>query len=295
MTSPLDLNWEFDPWVVVPLALSAALYIRGVALLWRRAGVGRGVARWQALAFASGWATLVAALASPLHEFGEHLFVAHMIEHELLMVVAPPLNLVSRPLGVWRHAFPRRWRIALVRGFGGGASRRFWRWLMRPISATLLHGATIWIWHIPACLDATLVNENLHRLQHIGFLGTALIFWWALIRLPRRDYGAGAMHVFLTMLHTNVLGALLTLTPVVMYPRQTADAPLFGLTALDDQQLAGLVMWVPGGVFYLAAGLVFAGLWLPSASDPRRSRWRTGPAYDLPAQHTDRRRPGLAR
>ena len=93
-------------------------------------------------------------------------------------------------------------------------------------------------------------------------LGTALIFWWALVRLPRRGYGASAMHVFLTMLHTNVLGALLTLTPVVMYPRQTADAPLFGLTSLEDQQLAGLFMWVPGGAIYLGCGLALFYVWL---------------------------------
>ncbi|HXV01150.1 MAG TPA: cytochrome c oxidase assembly protein [Caulobacteraceae bacterium] len=271
MTPRPDLGWEFDPWIVVPLIISAVLYVRGVFLLWRRAGIGRGVGRWQAVAFVGGWLILASALVSPLHELGEHLFVAHMVEHELLMVAAAPLFTISRPLGAWLQAIPRSWRMVLIRGVGSDATRRDWRWLMRPMTATVLHGATIWLWHIPACLDATLTNENLHRLQHVTFLGTALIFWWALIRLPHRQYGAGAMHVFLTMVHTNILGALITLAPHVMYPGQTTDAPLFGLTPLDDQQLAGLVMWVPGGAIYLAAGLVFATLWLTSARQTRPS------------------------
>jgi cytochrome c oxidase assembly factor CtaG len=279
MTSPIDLGWEFDPWVVAPLALSAVLYVRGVWRLWRRAGVGRGVARWQALAFVGGWLTLVAALVSPLHEFGEHLFSAHMVEHELLMVVAAPLFAMSRPLGAWLQALPARWRRALVRTFGSRPMRGGWRWLLRPLNATVLHGLAIWIWHIPALLDATIENEGLHRLQHVCFLGTALIFWWALIRLPRRAYGEGALYVFATMVHTNILGALLTLMPRVAYPAQTADAHLFGLTSLEDQQLAGLFMWVPGGAVYLGAGLVLVALWLTSTKQN-------------PAVHFDLRRRG---
>ena len=91
----------------------------------------------------------------------------------------------------------------------------------------------------------------LHRLQHICFLVTALFFWWAIFRRPVREYGLGALHVFVTMMHTGLLGALLTLAPRDAYPLQTHDAPLFGLTPLEDQQLAGLFMWVPGGAIYL--------------------------------------------
>ena len=272
MTSPIDLAWEFDPWVLAPLALSGGLYVRGLWRLWRRAGVGRGVARWQAAAFAGGWLTLVAALVSPLHEFGEHLFLAHMIEHELLMVVAAPLFTASRPLGTWLHGLPAGWRRGLTLTFGSRLVRACWRWLVRPVNATILHGLAIWVWHVPGLLDATIENEALHKLQHISFLGTALVFWWALIRLPRRTYGLGAMHVFATMAHTNILGALLTLAPKVAYPAQTADARLFGLTPLEDQQLAGLFMWVPGGAVYLVAGLVLASLWLTSAK-------RSAPAW----------------
>ena len=268
MTRP-DLGWEFDPFVVVPLALSAGLYARGTYLLWRRAGIGRGVTPTQALCFAVGLVALVSALISPLHELGEHLFVAHMTEHELLMAVAAPLLAISRPLGTFLCALPRRWRLALISGAGSHFVQPAWRALMIPLVATLLHAAAIWIWHVPAFLDATLANESLHRLQHISFLGTALIFWWAILRRPKRDYGIGAMHVFATMVHTSLLGALLTLAPRVFYHLQTADAPLFGLTPLEDQQLAGLFMWVPGGAIYLAAGLALAAAWLGSGKNPR--------------------------
>lgn len=274
-----DIGWEWDLWVVLPLALAAFLYIRGVWLLWKRAGTGRGVTQLQALWFAAGWLTLVIALVSPLHEIGEHLFAAHMIEHELLMAVAAPLFAVSRPLGTFLHALPRNWRIFLIRAVGTRVIRGIWRGLMKPLWATILHAIAIWIWHVPSLLDATLRNENLHRLQHVSFLGTALIFWWSLFRLPRREYGAASLYIFATMVHTSILGALLTLAPSVLYPVQTAGAPLFGLTPLEDQQLAGLIMWVPGGALYLLEGLWLATLWLTSArensfpGDVRRTAW----------------------
>ncbi|HEX3429487.1 MAG TPA: cytochrome c oxidase assembly protein [Rhizomicrobium sp.] len=272
MSAPPELGWEFDPFVVVPLALAAALYGRGAHLLWKRAGFGRGVTHAQALSFAAGWLALVVALVSPLHELGEHLFVAHMTEHELLMAVAAPLLALSRPLGTFLCALPRSWRLSLIDAAGSRIVQPVWRTLMMPLVATVVHGIAIWIWHVPSLLDATLVSENLHRLQHISFLVTALVFWWAILRRPKQDYGLGAMHVFATMVHTSLLGALLTLAPRVFYPLQTADAPLFGLTPLEDQQLAGLFMWVPGGAIYLAAGLALAAAWLASPKPAIRDR-----------------------
>lgn len=259
-------SWESDPIVVVPLAISAGLYAGGLFRLWCRAGIGRGVTRWQALAFAWGWLTLAVALVSPLHEYGEHLFVAHMIEHELLMAVAAPLLAVSRPLGTFLHALPQSWRRTLV-GVGFRIEG-FWHILVMPAVATVLHAIAIWVWHIPTLLDATLENELMHRLQHISFIGTALLFWWAILRRPRCDYGMGALHVFATMVHTGILGALLTLAPRVLYPAQTADASAFGFTPLEDQQLAGLFMWVPGGALYLFAGLLLGWYWLTLPARP---------------------------
>jgi cytochrome c oxidase assembly factor CtaG len=258
----IAFHWEWDPVVVTPLAVSFLLYGIGLTGLWRRAGFGRAVAPWQAGCFLAGWLTLVAAVVSPLHEYGEHLFLAHMIEHELLMAVAAPLLAVSRPLGTFLHAFPRAFRHSLIAAAGAGPVQWLWRALTRPTIATLLHAVAIWVWHIPVLLDGTLQSEMLHRAQHFCFLVTALFFWWAILRRPRRDYGLGALHVFITMIHTGLLGALLTLAPHDAYPLQTQDAPLFGLTPLEDQQLAGLFMWVPGGAIYLCCGLALLWAWL---------------------------------
>lgn len=257
----MSLAWEFDPVVVVPLAVTGVLYAIGLRRLWLRAGIGRGVTRWQAIAFAAGWLTLAGALVSPLHELGEHLFVAHMVEHELLMAVAAPLLTSSRPLGTFLQALPGRKRVVRA----AGTIAPVWKVLMVPVVATALHGIAIWVWHMPRLLDGTLQSDVVHRLQHVSFLGTALIFWWAILRRPRQTYGEGALHVFATMIHTGILGALLTLAPHVLYPLQTADAPAFGLTPLEDQQLAGLFMWVPGGALYLVAGLALGWLWLKAA------------------------------
>jgi putative membrane protein len=255
-------GWEFDPVVVLPLALSLLLYGLGLARLWQRAGQGRGVSHLHAGLFAAGWLVLAGALVSPLHEYGEHLFLAHMVEHELLMAVAAPLLALSRPLGTFLHAFPRDARLILVGWARGRIIQTGWRWLVDPLVATILHGIAIWVWHVPSLLDASLESSMMHRLQHTSFLVTALFFWWAIIRLPVKEYGVGAVHVFATMTHTGVLGALLTLAPRICYVRQTQDAPLFGWTPLEDQQLAGLFMWVPGGAIYLAAGLWLIGRWL---------------------------------
>jgi cytochrome c oxidase assembly factor CtaG len=135
-----------------------------------------------------------------------------------------------------------------------------WRVFTRPVNATLAHGAAIWLWHAPAVFDAAVENLMLHRLQHLSFLVTGLLFWWSLFR--RAGSGAAVGHLFVTMLHMSVLGALIALAPHVLYHIQTADALAFGLTPLQDQQLAGLVMWVPAGTIYAGAALVFAAVWI---------------------------------
>lgn len=258
----IDGHWEWDPFVAAPLAISICLYVAGLAWFWRRAGLGRGVRIWQAGIFLAGWLTLAGALVSPLHEYAEHLFLAHMFEHELLMAVAAPLLALSRPLATFLYALPRGFRLRLIRAVSVHPVQWLWKRLTVPATATFLHAVAIWVWHIPVLLDGTLRSAFLHRLQHVCFLVTALFFWWAIFRMPRRDYGLGAAHIFITMVHTGLLGALLTLAPRDAYPLQTRDAPLFGLTPLEDQQLAGLFMWVPGGMIYLGFGLALLYAWL---------------------------------
>ena len=271
-----DGIWTSDPWVVSPLIMSAFLYSVGLVALWRRAGIGRGIRRWQAACYAAGWLLLATALLSPLHWLGEHLFTAHMIEHELIMAVAAPLLALARPIGALLWAFPLVLRQRLGQIGRWRWLRGSWSFLTSPVPATTWHGAVIWFWHAPVLFDDAVAHVAVHRLQHFSFLASALAFWWALLR--RAERGAAVLHLFVTMVHTTILGALLVLVPRVLYPGQTAQAPKWRLTPLEDQQLAGLVMWVPAGTVYAGAALVFAALWVRQSGEV----WRHGHALRTP-------------
>jgi putative membrane protein len=256
-------SWTFDPSILVPLLLSAALYAGGVARLWTKAGSGRGVRPWQAASFAAGWIALAGALVSPLHALGERLFTAHMIEHEIMMALAAPLIVHARPGGALLWGLPQSWRAALG-GIGRlSPLRALWRGLTDPLVATVLHGLALWVWHAPALFNAALQHEALHWLQHLSFLVTALFFWWALLegKLRQRGYGAAIFYLFATALHTGFLGILLTMARTPLYEGQEAAAA-WGMSPLEDQQLAGLIMWVPAGMIYAAVALVLAALWV---------------------------------
>lgn len=256
-------GWTFDASITVPLGLALAFYALGTARLWRRAGIGRGVRAHHVAAFLVGWLALFGALVSPLHQLGERSFTAHMIEHELLMAVAAPLLVLARPAFAFLWGFPTVLRHAFA-GLARAAPGVLWRKLTEPLAATILHGAAIWVWHVPVLFRAAVANEALHWLQHASFLGTALAFWWAMVESARREGGCGAAmaDLFATAMHTGLLGALLVVSPRLLYAPPAGGLAPGGLTPLEDQQLAGLVMWIPGGAVYVVAALVVAGLWI---------------------------------
>jgi putative membrane protein len=256
--------WSFDPLSVILLLLSGGLYLAGIARLWREASPGRGVRRWGAACFAAGWLALAVALVSPLHPLGSVLFSAHMTQHEALMLVAAPLLVLGRPLIPFLWALPRGWRVRL----GGLAQarwfRRAWRLISAPPAAWVIHAAALWIWHIPLLFEATLQSELVHAVQHLSFLLSALLFCWALLYGPggRMGYGGAVLYIFTTAVHSSILGALLTFSRQPWYPAYARTAPAWGLSALEDQQLGGLIMWVPAGVVYMAAGLILFAVWI---------------------------------
>jgi cytochrome c oxidase assembly factor CtaG len=272
--------WNLDPLVTVPVALLALLYVSGAARLWRRAGAGRGIRPWQAACFAAGWSLLVGAGIAPLHWLGERLFVAHMIEHEIMMAAAAPLIVLSRPGAALVWSLPPGGRAAIGRIGRAGWLASAWSQLSRPLPATLLHGLAIWIWHVPPAYQAALASEWLHWLQHLSFLGTAMLFWRAMLRRPLAGHHAGSAFfcLFATALHTSLLGVLLVFAREPVYPAQSAASGQWGLTPLEDQQLAGLVMWIPGGLVYAAAALALAGLWIAGSSASAPGRERHAPA-----------------
>jgi putative membrane protein len=255
-------SWNFAPWLVLLMLLSAGGYALGVRRLWRNAGRGRGITLRQAAAFAAGWLALAVALVSPLDALGGWLFSAHMVQHELLMVIAAPLLVLGRPLAAWAWALPVAAGRAIGRWTGSGPWSVLWAALTDPLAAWALHAVALWGWHIPALFDAALHHEAVHIAQHFSFLATALFFWWAVLgHDPRGRYGPGhsVAYLFTTMLHTAALGALLALASTPWYPAYFAPAAALGADPLQDQQLGGLVMWVPAGFAYVAAALSIIG------------------------------------
>ena len=272
--SELARAWEWEPFALVPLLITAWLYRRGVRRLWGEAGRGRGLRGWEVGAFWAGWWTLAVALLSPLHPWGKMLFAAHMTQHELLMLVAAPLLVLGRPMVALLFAVPRGDARQISRAARVPILARTWRGLTHPMVAWALHATALWIWHVPSLFQATLTSDLAHDLQHASFFGSALLFWWALIhgRAGLVGFGAAALYLFTTMAHSGALGALLTFSEHLLYPAYAGRVSQWGLTPIEDQQLGGLIMWIPAGLVYVVAALAMIAGWMRT-SDRRLARW----------------------
>jgi putative membrane protein len=263
-------NWPF--FIVLPLAVSVILYSIGVMKMWHRkkhAGIRAG----NVACFGLGWLSLALALDSPIHELGEQLFYVHMVQHEILMLMAAPLLLLGKPSLVFVWALPRSWR-SLFALSANPAVMTAWRSISAPMSAWSLHALALWAWHAPALFEMTLHSDLLHALQHTSFFGTALLFWWTLIQEHGRKLGdgAGIVYVFTTAVHMSLLGALLTFAPRVWYGSYAVTAPWWHLTGLEDQQLGGLIMWIPAGTVLLIVTLILMARWMRDSD----RRWESG-------------------
>jgi putative membrane protein len=261
-------SWNFDPLVLAPLLLSHWLYGRGVLRLWARAGSGRGMTYLNVLAFALGETALIIALVSPVDPLGETLLSAHMAQHALLVAVAPPLLLLGKPGVAFAWALPASRRRGFLLSTG-------WRWLAgfgealsRPLPAAVLHGLTLWFWHAPAAFDAAVASYGVHALEHASF-GTAVLFWRAVLNARSSQRAGRALGAaFATLIHGGLLGALITMAPYPLYSSYLDHTELWGLSPLEDQQVAGLLMWVPMGVIYLGACLLLAGRLVGLEAEP---------------------------
>ncbi|MCC2980969.1 cytochrome c oxidase assembly protein [Sphingomonas sp. IC4-52] len=267
-------GWTWDPWITMPLFLSALLFAIGWRRLYARSAGGQPRLRRRAWLFAAGWATLAGALVSPLHEAGERSFTAHMIEHELLMLLAAPLIVLAEPLSAMLWAFPPAARRALGRISASRPISVPFTWASGAVVATLIQAAVLWIWHMPTLFDVALASEGWHATQHLCFIVSALLFWTAM--LGRRGAAASALGdralaafcLLVTSFVTGALGALMAFSDSPWYAgyARLALAP-FGLSPAEDQQVAGLIMWVPGGLVHLAAALaLFRTLLVPQRS-----------------------------
>jgi cytochrome c oxidase assembly factor CtaG len=258
----------------ISIAAAAFAYAGGVARVWRTAGIGRGILKYQVLCYAAGLVAITVALISPLDRLSDESFAAHMLQHELLMVVAAPaIGYGAGHLAlIW--LMPARWR------------RRAWRWAATPLASTgaacLAHAAVLWLWHMPLLFDAALRHEGLHVVQHLSFVATGAWFWASLAhgRYGRAGFGAAVVYLFATAVESGALGALLVFSPLVWYLIDAAALAAHGLTPLEDQQLAGLLMWVPASLIFAGAGLAFFAAWMRESG--RRASLGSGrraPAY----------------
>jgi putative membrane protein len=211
---------------------------------------------WHTRCYAGGLATLGVALLSPLDALSAALGAAHMAQHVLLVLVAAPLLVSGRPHIAALH---------LVRGVGmrGARGARILRamshggrsgtWLL---VATVGYAALVWFWHWPPAYLAALADERLHIIEHATLLIAALGFWWAIIVRPRT---IGAVALFVSGLHSSILGALMLAAQQPWYPAYAQTTAAWGLSARDDQQLAAALMLLPCDLVYLGASLVLVG------------------------------------
>jgi putative membrane protein len=240
------------------------LYARGVARLRSTPTEPRRPSNAAIAGFVAGWLTLVLALTSPLHALGGFLFSAHMVQHELLMLVAAPLIVLGSAPLVLRAGTPAWARRPLARFGRLSLPRRVGTLLVAPLVAWTVHTVVLWGWHVPALFDATQRSELVHALQHASFFGAALLFWWVVLEPTRaaRELVVRFGVVFTTSVHGAVLGALLTIARTPWYAPYAATTAAYGLSPLEDQQLGGLVMWVPAGLVYVGAALALAAAYL---------------------------------
>jgi putative membrane protein len=265
-------TWSLEPLVLFSLASTSWLYGRGTRRVWARAGRGRGVSVANVVSFVAGQTIVIVALVSPLDSLGGTLLSAHMAQHGLLAGIAPPLLLMGRP------------GVAFAWGLSPFGTTQPWMPLWRSLNrlqrafsatavVTVLHGVAIWLWHAPALFGAAVGNDWVHALQHASFFAASLLFWHALLYRPSLQHAAAAAAAaFATFMHTGLLGGLVTMAPAPLYAVYVGRTESWGLSALADQQLAGLLMWIPLGLPYLAAGLFLGSRLLGSAFDERVER-----------------------
>jgi putative membrane protein len=263
----IALTWTWDPLPLLTLTTALGLYLLGVVRLWSSAGLGHGVSRGRAICFALGIAAALLALVSPLDQLSDGLFAAHMSQHELLMVVAAPLIVLGRPFAVCVWALPSKYRGPVGGYFRRPTARAAWQFISAPLFALVLHAAIRWLWHLPSLFEAAMRDETIHAIQHLSFFSSAALLWWAMVhgRYGRAGYALSVLFVFATALHTSILGVLISVAPRVIYHVYQGRTQAYGWEALDDQALAGIIMWVPSGTLFMGCALALFAVWLGEA------------------------------
>lgn len=273
--APHDLwgGWDLDPFLL--LGLVAVVVVHRAGRPDRR----------RAACFAAGVAAVGVALVTPLDAMSGALASAHMVQHILLVLVAAPLLALSAPSPALLRASPptvrravARWRRRLR------LDRRTLRILREPVTVSVLHAATLWFWHAAVPYDAALRHHPVHVIEHASFLVTGVLFWRVVVgsraagRVPN---GFAVLLVFAMAMQSVILSLLLTFAPSPWYDSYATSTRSWGLEALEDQQLAGAIMWVPAGFVYVGVALALFVAWLNgSETGPATTPKRVPPMPD---------------
>jgi putative membrane protein len=260
-TIPYEWSWSLHPSVLLGTGLLGALYFYGIGP-WRRQRDLPPVPRWRVASFSGALVVLLGALNGPMHDLSDYyLFSVHMAQHLLLTLVFPPLLLLGIPGWLLEPVLRRP------------AVRRVARVLTHPVVAAVLYSVTIAFWHLAPYYDLMMRNHDVHILTHLMFMATATLLWWPVMSpvpeaLPRLPYGLGMLYLFLVGIPMQLVAALITLSDDVLYPWYATAPRTWGLSPLDDQQLGGLLMWVPGNLYmFLAIGVLFF-VWARESGEP---------------------------
>ncbi len=244
-------SWHFAPSTVAGVLAFAGLYLWG---LRRTRPPGAAFPRLRAAAFLGGCAALLLSLNGPLHELSDYyLLSAHMVQHGLLTLVVPLLWLLGTPAWLLDPLLDRRGVLSAGRA------------LTRAPTAFALYNGYLVLWHLPPAYDWTLWYHSVHIAQHVGFLAFGVLMWWPVAsptpRLPGLDYGPAMLYLFLLTLPMKAIGAFVTLADHVIYDFYASAPRVLGLSSQDDQTVAGLLMWIPGGLIYWTAIAIVFWRW----------------------------------
>lgn len=243
--------WHFAPSTVVGTAALAGLYLWGIDRGRRR---GERASPLRAASFLGGCVLLLFTLNGPVHELSDYyLLSAHMLQHGFLTLVVPLLWLLGTP----------GWLLDPVLDRPGVL--RAGRILTHPAAAFGLYNGYLVLWHLPPAYDWTLWSHEVHVAQHIGFLATGVLMWWPVAsptaRLPGLSYGPAMLYLFLLTIPMKAIGAFVTLADHVLYDFYASAPRVLSLSSQEDQTIAGLLMWMPGGLIYWSAIAILFWRW----------------------------------
>ena len=252
------MAWDPEPAVITAVAIVGIVYGRGVRTVWHHARYGAVVSASQVGALYVGLLTVLLALCSPLDTVADALFSAHMVQHLALIVVAAPLIAAGAPVVPMLWGLPPRYRVRVGRWWTRSRLATVFGWLTFPSIVWILHTVTLWMWHIPGPYTVAVQTPWVHIIEHACFFFTSLALWWTVFqrhRVNRVTDTTRFVLLFATLAQSTALGAMLVFARTAWYPVHAAGVVAWHTTLLDDQRAAGLIMWVPMGLAYIAAML----------------------------------------